>query len=91
MVLHPDKRVEFDAYERRVMEILRGHGGELLHALIADDAAAAGFDELHVLTFPDQQAFESFRSDPRRDALSAQRNACIAETKTIFARMNANL
>ena len=54
----------FQAYEDRVVPSLADHGGRLERRVRNDD----GTLEVHVASFPTAQAFENYRSDPRRAA-----------------------
>lgn len=52
----------FEAYERRVLALLPGHGAQLVERLRAKD----GLSETHLLHFPDAAAYGAFRADPAR-------------------------
>ena len=54
----------FAAYEEAVLPLLPEHGARLDLRL----CAAGGRVELHLLWFPDAQALEAYRADPRRAA-----------------------
>jgi hypothetical protein len=55
----------FDDYERRVLPLLRRHGGRLERRLRTADART----EVHLLSFPARAGYESFLADPDRAAL----------------------
>ena len=54
----------FDAYEAEVLPLVQRHGGRVELRVRATD----GSREFHLLSFPDEGAFKSFRADPRRAA-----------------------
>ena len=56
---------DFAAYESSVLSLLPRYGATLERRLRAFD----GCLEVHVLRFPDAQALQAFRNDPRRSAL----------------------
>jgi uncharacterized protein (DUF1330 family) len=66
----------FERYEAEVLELVPKHGGRLEVRVRALD----GRTETHLLHFPSEEAFESFRSDPKRLALSADWERCGARS-----------
>jgi uncharacterized protein (DUF1330 family) len=69
-------------YEDRVLSFLAGHGGEVVAR-----ARGGGADgqplEIQTLRFPSAQAVEAFMADPRRQALSADRDRSVGRTEII--------
>lgn len=59
---------EFALYERQVLELLASHAGRLETRVASPDRTF----EVHVLSFADQGAYESFLSDPERARLRVQ-------------------
>lgn len=57
---------DFLAYEDAVLPLLARHGGALERRL----RTAAGRTEIHVVSFPDAEAFDSYRADPDRAELA---------------------
>jgi uncharacterized protein (DUF1330 family) len=66
----------FARYEARVLALLPKHGGRLELRVRALD----GRSETHLLYFPDEQAFDAFRSDPARLALADDWTRCGARS-----------
>jgi hypothetical protein len=62
----------FERYEASVLALLPKHRGRLELRVRALD----GRTETHLLHFPDDQAFEAFRSDPARLALADDWQRC---------------
>jgi uncharacterized protein (DUF1330 family) len=58
----------FEAYEEKVLSLVPRHGGRLEMRVRSQD----GQTETHLLFFPDEQAFDRYRSDPRRIALAPE-------------------
>lgn len=52
----------FDAYESAVLPLLAEHGGRLQRRLRTLDDRV----EAHLVTFPDSEALDAYRADPRR-------------------------
>jgi uncharacterized protein (DUF1330 family) len=66
----------FEQYEISVLALLPRHGGRLIQRLRSVDAQS----ETHLLSFPDNAAFDAFRSDPMRAALQALWVECRASS-----------
>ena len=66
----------FERYEAEVLELVPKHGGRLELRVRALD----GRTETHLLYFPDEAAFEGFRADPGRLALSGDWEQCGARS-----------
>ena len=66
----------FERYEAKVLGLLPKHGGRLDLRVRALDGAT----ETHLLDFPSETAFENFRSDPERLALSGDWERCGARS-----------
>ena len=58
----------FEVYEATVLPLLGKHGGRLEMRVRALDGSC----ETHLLYFPDAEAFERYRNDPRRVAVLGQ-------------------
>ena len=58
----------FEVYEEKVLSLVPQHGGRVEMRVRSLDGRA----ETHLLYFPDEQAFERYRSDPRRIALAPE-------------------
>ena len=66
----------FERYEAKALDLMPRYGGRLELRVRAVD----GQSETHLLAFPDEAAFEAFRSDPDRLALAAEWDACGARS-----------
>ena len=71
----------FRAYEDAVLPLLGDHGAKLQRRLRSDDGAT----EIHVIWFPTASSIETYRADPRRQAVSGLFSAsgAVAEVLTV--------
>jgi uncharacterized protein (DUF1330 family) len=73
---------ELVAYEDRVLAILADHGGRVLQRARTSGAPGEPI-EVHLLYVPSEEALASFTHDPRRLALTAERDAAIERTQVL--------
>jgi hypothetical protein len=59
-------REAFDRYETQALALLVDHGGRLERRLVTVDGGV----EAHVVWFPHRAAFDAYRGDPRRTAIT---------------------
>ena len=67
------------AYEDAVLQLLPAHGGRALQRARTSDTDDGPL-EIHFLTFPSEAALDAYMNDPRRAALTADRERAIART-----------
>ena len=76
---------QFHAYERHAAAVMAAHGGRVERCVrVADPADGADgehFREIHLLAFPDAQAFAAYRADPRLAEQEALREASVLHTE----------
>lgn len=72
----------FEEYETQVLSLLESHGAKLLERLRSTDER----QEVHVLQFPDDSAFDAFRVDPTRARLQELWLRCGASTSLTKVR-----
>ena len=73
----------FAQFERQAMTIMAAHGGNLETAFrpsSTDLKQTPSVDEVHVLKFPDLDAFERYKKDDRLKSLEALREQAISAT-----------
>ncbi len=77
---------EFRAFEQQAAGILRAYGGVIERALVfaADDPEH--LKEVHVVSFPNAQALESYRADAELAALRPVRERVIVATEIWIGR-----
>ncbi len=75
------QRAEFESFEAKAAEIMARHGGRIERRLAMRDGAVGNPpDEVHLVTFPGREAYESYRSDPALVPLVEQRARAIQRT-----------
>ncbi len=80
---HEGRRVDLEEYENTVLALLGDHGARLV-ARVGDadpDDTTARPAEVQLIELPSQEALDSYLADPRRRALTAERDAAIARTE----------
>lgn len=79
--IHPGQEAAFEAFEREAAALMSRNGGRIDQAVRLDpDPAGQGPFEVHVVSFPDQAAFEAYVADPATQALRARRGTIISRT-----------
>ncbi|MEU4624009.1 hypothetical protein AB0G04_29045 [Actinoplanes sp. NPDC023801] len=78
---HPGRGEALTAYEDKVLTLLGEHEGRLLQrARTRPDGPAGAPDETQLIEFASRTGYDGFLADPRRTALTAERDAAIART-----------
>jgi uncharacterized protein (DUF1330 family) len=77
---NPGRESALAAYEDRVLALLADHGARVLNRVRALEGSIT---EIQILEFPSEQALAGLQADPRRLALSDERDAAIASTHVI--------
>jgi uncharacterized protein (DUF1330 family) len=76
---------DFRRFERAAAATIARHGGAIERVVVVRSAEEDElFTEIHLVTFPDDQAFEAYRGDPETVALTAVREACLVATEILF-------
>jgi hypothetical protein len=73
---------DFDAYERAVLPLLAEHGGRLERRLRTPDDRV----EVHLVSFPGDDAFAAYRADPRRSSAAPLLQASGAAIELLAVR-----
>lgn len=68
------------AYEDRGLTLVPEHGGAVVQRAIGDGAAGQP-NEVQIYRFATRAAFETFLADPRRLAMTGERERVIARTE----------
>lgn len=88
--LHPDKQIEFEAYEVKAVRIMRSYGG-VLHKSVRINANQPQTEappfEIYVLSFPSLESFNSYRADPQLVALASERETAISRTEVLLGKV----
>ncbi len=79
LYVNPGREAEFAQFETAAETIMQRHGGRL-ERRIGFPASTDQPHEVHIVTFPDQQAFEQYRADADLQALADLRARAIRQT-----------
>ena len=79
---HPGRESALIEYEDEVLALLPDHDAELLSRVRSDGEDGQPL-EVQLFEFPSQEALDGYLRDPKRAALSAQRDASVARTELI--------
>jgi uncharacterized protein (DUF1330 family) len=83
---HPGQETALAEYEDRVLAFLVDHGATLLSRVRSDGASGHPL-EVQLFEFPSQASLDDYLSDPRRAALSGDRDAAIARTELMHVTL----
>jgi uncharacterized protein (DUF1330 family) len=73
---------EFRAFEQHAAAVMAAHGGRIERAVVTPVADAPDLvREIHVVTFPDAQAYQAYRNDPRLTERAHLRAAAVVSTE----------
>ena len=85
--IHPGQEAAFEAFEREAARNMARHGGRIDQAVRLDPAKGDATPyEIHVVSFPDEAAAESYASDPATLALRERRGSTISRTEVAKGR-----
>jgi antibiotic biosynthesis monooxygenase (ABM) superfamily enzyme len=80
--VHPGQEAAFEAFEREAARIMARHGGRIDTAVRVGRGGEAPF-EVHIVSFPNPEAAESYARDPETASLGERRTAIIARTNVL--------
>ena len=86
LFVHPGREVEFRQFETQAAQIMRKYGGRI-ERVIRPTSAASGDalpHEIHLVSFPSMERFESYRGDADLAQLGSLRQAAIAKTEIVI-------
>ncbi len=68
-------------FEQHAAQIMAGYGGQIIAAFETVHNSDGSGEEVHLLSFPDEAAFDAYRQEPALGALAALREQAIAHTE----------
>ena len=71
----------FEQFEREAVKIMYKYRGRIVHAFEIIRNADNSGEEIHILEFPNSEAFSAYRADHSLAALSTLRNRAISATE----------
>jgi hypothetical protein len=82
LCVRPHTLEQFRAFERQAAGIMSHYGGRIERTVVIPPAAPEQLlREVHIATFPDAEAFDRYRADPRLSALASVREQCVISTE----------
>jgi antibiotic biosynthesis monooxygenase (ABM) superfamily enzyme len=73
---------KFRAFETHAAAVMRTHGGRIERTIVmAPDDSPDVFKEIHVVTFPNAQAFAAYRNDERLGQVAYLREESVVNTE----------
>lgn len=81
--LHPETNIaEYEAFERKAAELMKSHTGKIERVFRSENTQTSDEPfEIHLVVFPDEAAFEAYRSDSRIATLAQKRERLISRTE----------
>ncbi len=76
----------FQEFETAAVGIMSRYGGRLLSAFEAQAAEGEASTEIHLLEFPNRDAFDAYRQDGELQAMQALRARGISHSEVILSR-----
>lgn len=82
LTVRSDARDRFHAFERIAASVMARHGGSIERTVtVRDDASAERFREIHIVRFPDREAFDAYRADEELIAAAHLRDEAVIATE----------
>ncbi|WP_437590159.1 DUF1330 domain-containing protein [Sorangium sp. So ce1000] len=73
----------FRAYETRAAAVMARYGGAIERTVVTAPDGAGLTKEIHIITFPDEQAFSAYRRDAELGAVAHLRDASVVHTEIL--------
>jgi uncharacterized protein (DUF1330 family) len=91
LTLRDGEAARFQDFESQAARIMHRYGGVIERTItLLRQSSAEPERELHILRFPNREAFDACRADADLADLSALRAAAIAHTEILFGRDGPN-
>ncbi|AUX38718.1 hypothetical protein SOCE26_000960 [Sorangium cellulosum] len=75
----------FRAFERKAAGVMARYGGAIERTVVtAPDGAGEHVKEVHLVTFPDEQAFSAYRRDAELEAVAHLRRESVVQTEILI-------
>jgi antibiotic biosynthesis monooxygenase (ABM) superfamily enzyme len=81
LFIHPNRNAEFESFETQAAEIMSRVGGRIERRIACStkgDPSAP--DEVHLVTFPDEDSYNRYRESSEVQALASLRASAIRKT-----------
>jgi len=73
----------FRSFERQAAVIMSRHGGAIERTVVVRGRSEDLFREIHIVTFPGDDAFAAYRDDPELSAIAHLREASVTATEVM--------
>ncbi len=80
LYLHPGHHADFERFESEAAKIMRRYGGTIERRIVCPPDADSQPDEVHIVTFPDEESHARYRSDYELRNLADLRSRAIRDT-----------
>ncbi|MFT5594365.1 MAG: hypothetical protein ACI8SR_002754 [Oceanicoccus sp.] len=77
-------------FEHKAAEIMRDYGGDIVNAFETSRCENGTGQEVHLLSFPSEQAFAEYRTDSRLKEYAELRDSAIISTTVMTSCMLKN-
>ena len=82
LTVRPDQIDKFRAYERQAALVMARHGGGIERVVeIPSDNEGDPYREVHIVSFPDEAAYQAYTIDPDMANWRALRDASVIRTE----------
>jgi len=76
---------EFRAFERGAARVMARYGGAIERAVVVPpEEGSELLKEIHIVTFPDEQARAAYRADPELRSIAHLRDAAVVKTEVLI-------
>jgi len=84
LTVRKDAIEKFRAFEKHAAGVMKEHGGRIERTIVvAPEGSPDVIKEIHVLTFPDAEAFAQYRNDKRLAELAHLRDESVIHTELL--------
>jgi len=82
LTVRTEAKEKFRAFEMHAAAVMKRHGGRIERTIVvASDGSPGVFREIHVVTFPNAEAFAAYRRDQRLDEMASLREESVVNTE----------
>jgi len=83
LTVRRDALERFREFERHAATIMATYGGRIERTVVSEGPTPDLVKEIHIVTFPDEAAFRSYRNDARLAAHAHLREASVVHTEIV--------
>jgi uncharacterized protein (DUF1330 family) len=85
LTVRKEAQAAFRKFETYAAGVMKTHGGRIERTIVvAPDGSPEVFKEIHVVTFPDAQAFAAYRNDERLRQMTHLRDESVVHTEILI-------